>query len=124
MTPVTEVLRGSEFLDHAAQAMKRLGKKSMPVVDHNQVVGILTDHAIVSETTATGVDPSKILVRQIMTRGEITCSENHSIEEMTQILRQMNQSCLVVLNTEGQPVGIVGQEDVIGSSIAFDSDST
>ncbi|MGE0472071.1 MAG: CBS domain-containing protein [Nitrospirales bacterium] len=102
--------------DHASQTIERLGMKSLPVVDHGQVVGMLTEHGIISECTAKGLDPPKTQVRQIMIRGDITCSENHSLKDVLRTLRQMNKRCPVVIDTHGQPVGMVAQEDLVRRS--------
>ncbi|GJL68226.1 MAG: CBS domain-containing protein [Nitrospirales bacterium] len=114
MTPVAEVLRGYEYLDQAVLSMKRLGLSRLPVVDHNRIVGILTDRDIDLESTGMGWDLSKTQVRNAMMAGDMTCSECLTVYEMTRLLKRMHKKCLVVLNNEGHAVGIVSEENISG----------
>ncbi len=117
MTPVAEVLNGYEYLDRAVLSMKRLGLSRLPVVDHNRIVGILTDQNIDIESTVRGWDLTKTQVRNAMMAGDMTCSERLTVDEMSQLLKRMHKSCLVVLNNEGHAVGIVSEENISGSSV-------
>lgn len=83
----------------------------MPVVDHGQVTGILTGENIV-HSTSQGNDPTKTQVGEIMSVGEITCSEAQTLLEVAQIMDQMNKQQLIVLNKNKRPVRIVSWEDI------------
>lgn len=117
MTPVAEVLNGYEYLDRAVLSMKRLGLSRLPVVDHNRIVGILTDQNIDIESPLGGWDLTKTQVRNAMMAGDMTCSEYLTVDEMTRLLKRMHKSCLVVLNNEGHAVGIVSEENFSGNSV-------
>lgn len=117
MTPVAEVLNGYEYLDRAVLSMKRLGLSRLPVVDHNRIVGILTDQNIDMESPLEGWDLTKTQVRNAMMAGDMTCSEYLTVDEMTRLLKRMHKSCLVVLNNEGHAVGIVSEENFSGNSV-------
>ena len=54
MTTVALVLRGYEYFDQAVLSMKRRGLSRRPVVDHNRIVGILTNQDIDLENTLRG----------------------------------------------------------------------
>ncbi len=112
MVPIVEKIRGTALIDKAASIMKRLGVKQLPVVDHGQVSGILTEEDIVHKSTAQGNDPMKTRVGDIMTVGEITCSEDQNIQEVAQIMRQMNKRHLIVLNQNKQAIGIVSWNEI------------
>ena len=112
MAPVFETWRGGDLVSTAAQTMKRLGVNSMVVMDHMQVSGILTDKNIIENSTAQGLDPQKTTVRDVMTCGEIRCAEDQDIEEIEKKMDQMNTQYLVVLDSNGKPLGMISQEQL------------
>lgn len=113
---VEEVVRGYELLDRATMTMKLLKLRYLPVVDHCRIVGILTDDSPGEESVARKVDPTRTQVRNVMMAGDMTCSENLTIKEMTLLLKKLHKSFLVVLDSHGQAVGIVSQENISRSS--------
>ena len=112
MTPTIEIIKGSCFLDKAASKMKRLGTKQLPVMDHGQVVGILTDEDIIFKSVSSRKDPTHMQVRDAMTTGEITCSQCLPIEEVAQLMKQVNQKYFIVLNDNNDVVGIVSRQEL------------
>ncbi|WP_454062531.1 CBS domain-containing protein [Candidatus Nitrospira salsa] len=112
MKPVDEVVYGGFPLDQTIRIMERLKVESLPVIDHNRFIGILTKHDIELRSKTKEWDPTRLLVRNVITRREITCSDSHSLQEVFQLLEHMNETCLMVLNRQGQPLGLVYKEDI------------
>ncbi|GJL49949.1 MAG: hypothetical protein NPIRA01_11760 [Nitrospirales bacterium] len=112
MKPVDEVVYGGFPLDQTIRIMERLKVESLPVIDHNRFIGILTKHDIELRCKTKEWDPTRLLVRNVITRREITCSDSHSLQEVFQLLEHMNETCLMVLNRQGQPLGLVYKEDI------------
>ena len=116
MIPIVETIKGITSIDRAASIMKRLGVKVLPVVDHGQVTGILTEEDIVHKSTAKGHHPTRTQVMDVMTVGEITCWEDQTPQEVAQIMEQMKKRHLIVLDRKKQPVGIVSR-DVLSKKV-------
>ena len=57
---------------------------------------------------------SPLLVRDLMTVGVPTCKTSSSIVEIARFLVEQNVEEMVVLGSEGEGVGIVGYEELIG----------
>lgn len=112
MKPVYEIVYGGFPLDQTIQIMEQLNVESLPVIDHNRFIGILTTLDIESRSQSKDWDPTRMLVRNVITRRELTCSDSHSLQEVFQLLEHMNETCLMVLNRHGQPLGLVYKEDI------------
>ncbi len=114
---MAEVQRAYEDLDQAALSMKRRELSRLTVIDHNQIVGILTNQDIDIDNTLRGWDLTKTHVLNAMMAGDMTYSECLTVDEMTRRLKRMHKSCLVVLNNEWQVVGMVSEEKISGGSV-------
>ncbi len=112
MRPVKEFLYGGDSIVTAAHSMKRLGVPVMAVMDHGELVGILTAKSFLDQCAKEEFDPKTTQVRDIMTRGEIHCTENQGVEEIREKMEQMNALHLVVLNAKKKPTGIISYDQV------------
>ena len=112
MRPVKEISHGGDSLATAAHSMKRLGVPVMAVMDHGKLVGILTDQSFLDQWANEEFDPKVPQVRDIMTRGELHCTENQAVEEIREIMEQMNTPYLVVLNSKKKSTGIISQDQI------------
>lgn len=59
----------------AAALMKKQDIGSLPVIENEKLVGILTDRDIVTRAVSTGKDPQTATVQQIMSSNVMSCSE-------------------------------------------------
>lgn len=112
MRPVKEILNGGDSLATAALSMKRLGVPAMAVMDHGELVGILTDKSFLDQCANEEFDPKTTQVRDIMIRGELHCTENQGVKEIRKKMEQMNTPYLVVLNDKKKPTGIISQDQI------------
>ncbi|CAB3289252.1 Putative signal transduction protein with CBS domains [Methanocaldococcus lauensis] len=93
--------------------MLESGQRAAPIVnDEGKLVGIITDYDIMARAAR-----SKIMkdtkITKIMTRNVITINENDSIGKARALMRDNNIGRLVVVDDEGNPVGMVTEVDII-----------
>ena len=101
-----------ESVSAAARLLKHANVGVLPVCDaHRRLRGIVTDRDIVTRCVAPGSDPELTTVREIMSRGVLTCAPE---DEMSAAVRRMGADQvrrLPVLN-EGKLIGIVSLCDM------------
>lgn len=84
----------------------------VPVLDQGRVVGMLTDRDIVLQVVADADDPRTTLVRDVMSTGSITISENENVEEAVALMRKYQVRRLPVLDAGSRLVGIISLGDI------------
>lgn len=111
MTSPAECLEPTETLVDAARKLAQHDIGSMPVVDGDQLVGILTDRDIVVEAVAKGRDPNQTKVADIATSKVVTVAVNDSAESVAKVLAE-GQIRRVPVVEAGKVVGVIAQADV------------
>ena len=95
-----------------AEILKRKGIGCVLVTDAGKLVGILTERDIIHKVVAPNTNPEKLFVKDIMTGNVMTISQNHTIEEAVDLMKEKNIKKLPVLE-DGKLVGIVTMTDLI-----------
>jgi CBS domain-containing protein len=96
----------------AARAMKDEDVGSIPIVDRDTLVGILTDRDIALRVVAEGRDPQSSTVGDIASRELVTVDPQQSLDEALRLMAQHQVRRLPVCEEDGRLVGIVAQADV------------
>ena len=112
MTRDVRAIHVDECLEAAAAAMALLDVGPLPVHDDEKLVGVLTDRDIVVRAVATGMDPIQTRVGQVMTPAVVSCYENHDVKEAARLMEEHQVRRLMVLDRDGQLVGIVSLGDL------------
>jgi len=111
MTKELVTCTADETLTQAAKKMGDANVGSCPVVEGEQLVGLLTDRDIATRAVAKGLDPSTTKVSQVMTRDVITGHPQMSIEDACELLSENQIRRLPVV--EGKKlVGFVALADL------------
>ena len=89
------------------------GQRAAPIVDEKgNLVGIITDYDIIKR-----VGKSELLkdikVSKIMTKSPITIDKDESIGKARSLMRKYNIGRLIVLDKEGNPTGIITEDDIL-----------
>jgi CBS domain-containing protein len=105
-----------ESLRAVAVRMRRHGVGFMPAMEGTEVVGVVSDRDIVIRAVAEGMDPDGTPVREVMTPGLQSCHQDDSIEEAAERMRAYKIRRLVVMDDEGQPIGVVSLGDLAASA--------
>ena len=129
LTPVTELMTFHPFtlnlldtLDYARQAFYQLKIRHLPVVDGDELIGILSLTDILrlgfsenfgaSEYQADSVIFQMLSIDQVMKHKPITVSPYHSLTQVAEILSKQEFHALPVVD-KNKLVGIVTTTDVI-----------
>ncbi len=107
-----------ETLAQAAQKMQRENIGFCPVVQNNQLVGVLTDRDIAVRAVALGEDVNTKTVSSIMTPTFITGDPNMSLEDAC-LLMSENQIRRLPIVENGELIGVVALADL---AIDFDEE--
>jgi CBS domain-containing protein len=110
-TEVARIAPDATALDAACSMnSRRIG--SLVVVEKGEVVGIVTERDIMTRVVADERDPSRTLVREIMTAKLATCTPEMPLEECRELLigRRIRRLPVIV---DGELSGIITQGDVM-----------
>jgi CBS domain-containing protein len=112
MTRNVEVISQDASLKEAAEKMRELDIGVLPVLDGDQLVGIVTDRDITVRATAEGRDPSGTRVREAMTSQVAYCFDSEETQDAVEIMKQEQVRRLVVLDHDQNIVGMVSIADL------------
>jgi len=96
----------------AAKTMLERKIGCVVVVEREKIVGIVTESDLV-KCAASGHDPNRTLVKDIMRRPAVTCTPQAPVEEAYAHMRKNNIRHLPIVDKDGAVVGIVTMKDLI-----------
>jgi CBS domain-containing protein len=118
-TKVSDVMSGRPFcvspdtpVSEAAEVMEREDIGAIPVLDGEQLTGVITDRDIVIRAIAKGKDPRGMPVREIWTRDVITVTPDAKLSDAMKLMASHQVRRLPVVDDENRLVGVVAQADV------------
>jgi CBS domain-containing protein len=112
MTRGVECVRPETTLQEAAARMKSLDVGPLPVCEGDRPIGIVTDRDIVVRAIADGRDPRSTRVRDVMTQGVVTVSEDDDVKEAAGKMKQNQIRRVVVVDSAKRVLGIVSLGDI------------
>jgi CBS domain-containing protein len=95
----------------AARRMLSEDVGSLPVVEGETLVGMVTDRDLVLKVVAKDLDPNKVPVSDVCTQNPVTVGADESLDEALQRMAKEQVRRLPVVS-DGQLVGILAQADV------------
>lgn len=96
----------SKVLD-CAKLMAKKKVSSVVIVDGGKAAGIVTERDLVIKVMADNLDPSKVLVRDIMSTPLITIGAEAPVEEAARLMSEYRIRRLVVIDASGMLAGLV-----------------
>ena len=111
MTSPAECLAPDETLVTAARMLSKYDVGSMPILDGDTLVGVVTDRDIVVEAIAKGLDPKDTPVSAIASTNVVTIEASAPAEEVAALMAKHQVRRLPVVDG-GKVVGVVAQADV------------
>lgn len=102
-----------------AMLMKKKDIGSVPVLQNNNVVGIITDRDIIIRAIAENKDISQVTAEQIMTADPICIEENKDIDKAADLMAEYQVKRLPVVS-KGRLVGIIALGDLAIEQIHID----
>jgi CBS domain-containing protein len=112
MNRSVEVIEPGATLQEAAARMRSCGIGVLPVLESDQLVGMITDRDITIRATALGKDPKAARVRDAMTSTVITCREDAPVAEAERLMEERAVRRLVVLDSWRRVVGLISLDDI------------
>ena len=125
MTAGVESVTPEMDLVMVARRMKELNVGSVPVVEGDRLVGIVTDRDIVIRAVAEGQNPQSVQVRSCLTPNPTTISPDADVQEASQLMASEQIRRLPVVEN-GQLVGYlaigdlavdVGRDRLVGDAL-------
>lgn len=115
MTKEVATLNSNDTIAKAADMMKRINVGSIPVVENNKLVGIVTDRDIILRNIAEG-NSSNQTISQVMTQDIVSVAPDTDVHEAADIMAQKQIRRLPVVQ-DGSLLGIVSIGDMAVESI-------
>ena len=95
----------------AARRMLSENVGSLPVVEEDRLVGMVTDRDLVLQVMAKDLDPSKVPVSEVCTEDPVTVEPGEALAEALQRMAKEQVRRLPVVS-DGRLVGILAQADI------------
>lgn len=101
-------------LGSAARAMRDQDVGCLPVLEREQLIGMITDRDIVVRGVAEGLDPHRAMVREAISVNAIACSVEHTVDQARELMAANLIKHLPVLDEGERLVGLVALRDITG----------
>lgn len=111
MTRSITTIEPDATIKDAASIMQQYNIGSIPVVDNNGLVGIVTDRDIVVRNIASDQDPFSTPVRNIMTSQVTTVTPEEDVKSISEIMSKRQVRRLPVVENQ-KLVGMVSLGDI------------
>ena len=111
MTSPAECLAPDETLVDAARMFSKYDVGSMPVVDGDTLVGVITDRDIIVEGVAKNLDLADTLISKIMSKNVVTVDVTEDALAVARVLADKQIRRVPVVDGD-RVVGVVSQADV------------
>ena len=117
MTESPKTVAGSASVSEAAKLMANENVGSLPVVEGDKLIGIVTDRDLVVQVVARGQDPDTVLVSDIYSEQPVVASPDEPLDEALKRMASEQVRRLPVVS-DGRLVGILAQADVAREALA------
>ena len=111
MTTSPKVVSSTTTVVDAARAMTTENVGSLPIVDEEKLVGIVTDRDLVTNVLAKDLDPHKVPVSDVGTENPVFVGPEDPLDAALQRMAEKQVRRLPVVE-DGRLVGILAQADV------------
>jgi len=112
MTPTPITIAADATVADAAGVMRDKGIGSLVVVEKGKPMGIVTERDVVTKVAASNKQPSRVLVREIMTTPVVAVHPGEEVAEAARIMSQRKIRRLPVVQ-EGKLVGMITENDIL-----------
>lgn len=116
MTTQVESTTPTTTTKEAAHVMHELHLGALPVMDNDQLVGMITDRDICCKVIATGHSAGFTKVEEVMTKNVTTCFDDQNIADAAKQMIESHIHRLVVINRENTMVGFLSVDDLARNS--------
>ena len=111
MTPQPTAIASDASVVEAARRLSSEDVGSLPVVDGDKLVGMITDRDIVLHVVAKDLDPHKVTISDVCSENPVVAAPDESLDDALQRMASEQLRRLPVV-TDGRLVGILAQADI------------
>jgi CBS domain-containing protein len=111
MTPNPTTVEPTTTAQEAAKIMKSEDVGSLPIVEGNKLIGVVTDRDLAIRIVAEGRGDDTT-VGQIASKDLVTVDPEQSLEEAARLMAERQVRRLPVVEEDGRLVGILAQADI------------
>jgi CBS domain-containing protein len=111
MTPNPTTIEATTTAQEAAKIMKSEDVGSLPIVEGNKLIGVVTDRDLAIRIVAEGRGDDTT-VGQIASKDLVTVDPEQSLEEAARLMAERQVRRLPVVEEDGRLVGILAQADI------------
>ena len=104
-----------EMVIEVAHLMKSNNVGSIPIIENretHELIGILTDRDLAMKVIATGRDPAKTKISEVMKQRPFTCLESDDVQKALDIMATQQVRRIPVIDQNRRIVGIIAQGDI------------
>jgi CBS domain-containing protein len=112
MTARPRVATPETTLSQVAELMDAEDVGAVPVVDGDQLAGMVTDRDIVVRAIAKGKDPRGMPVREVTSRDVVSVTADQDLSEALRLMAAHQVRRLPVVDDNNRLVGVVSQADI------------
>ncbi len=112
MTKTVVQLPQEANLVEAAQAMRDVDIGDVVVTAGGVLAGLVTDRDIVVRAVAEGKDPATTRLSDVITEAVVRVSQNASLDDAAELMREHCVRRLVVTDDAGQVAGVISLGDL------------
>ncbi len=116
--PKVNVIDANKTVVDAANLMKKKNARELVVVSKDEVLGILVDRDLTKRVVALKKDPSKLKVKQVMTKRLITATENDTVEDVARAMIKNDISRIPVIRGD-RLIGIITYKEILKTWPAY-----
>jgi CBS domain-containing protein len=99
-------------IEEIARQMTRSDCGSLPVIESNRIVGLITDRDIVIRSIAAGKCPLELSAQDLMSHPVVTIGQDETIQDAMKALEFNQIRRLPVVDSNSRLVGIVSVADL------------
>jgi CBS domain-containing protein len=112
MSPDVEAVAPDVSLQQAARTMASLDVGFLPIVQGDELLGVITDRDMAVRAAARGLDPKHTEVRSIMTEAPICALDVQEVEEGARLMMDHRIRRLPIVDRNKKLVGIISLGDL------------
>lgn len=112
MTPQVSVVAPDAQIPEIARKMRDEDIGSVPVVENERLVGMVTDRDIVIRTVAEGQDIRTVTAREAMSPRILYCFDDQTVEDVLGNMGEQQIRRLPVVDRDKRLVGVVSLGDL------------
>ena len=112
MTDRPRCVTPETLVSEAAQLMETDNIGSLPILDGEQLAGMVTDRDIVIRAVAKGKDPRGMPVREVASRELVTVQADDDLSDALKLMAGHQVRRLPVVDEDNRLVGILAQADI------------